>query len=147
MNDQSVSADVKALFDAMVKNYTPKVSGKFRKLYQLQEGITELRSKGASCQVIASILREAHIIVSPDTIVRFCREVLEPTGFSRRKKKISPPAGKLPKTPQRPRATELKSAQGVTPNSTQKTPHRAEQASGTEVARTKGPRIADPNNI
>ena len=55
----------------------------------MNEGIAELRNKGASYATIAGILRNINIPVSCDTIFRFCHEVLgEPMTQRRKSRKV-----------------------------------------------------------
>jgi transposase-like protein len=49
----------------------------------------ELRRKGASYAIIAEILRSINVVVSHDTVARFCHEVLELTPRTRRPRKAS----------------------------------------------------------
>ena len=50
-------------------------------LMELKESIAEARKKGASYEVIRSYLCKTAVIVSADTVARFCHQVLaEPQG-------------------------------------------------------------------
>jgi hypothetical protein len=46
-------------------------------LMELRESIAEARKKGASYEVIRSYLCKTAVIVSADTVARFCHQVLE----------------------------------------------------------------------
>ena len=80
MNDNRIDAELaQNQFATAVRNFTPKPSAKFQKLLPLKDGIAELRRKGAFYAIIADILRSTNVVVSHDTVARFCREVLELT--------------------------------------------------------------------
>jgi len=51
-------------FASAARDYSPKASGRFRKLLPFNEGLAELRHKHASYRTIAGILREIGVIVS-----------------------------------------------------------------------------------
>ena len=148
MNDATVADLAQNQFATAVRNFTPKLSAKFQKLLPFKDGIAELRRKGASYETIADILRNTNVVVSHDTVTRFCREVLELTPRSRRPCKASvrtvqhhstsnPKTHRIRKTDS-PRATKsaIQSGESNTP--------------GSRVARQEGaggPRIADINTI
>jgi hypothetical protein len=68
-------------FDALVRQHVPARPPKLRMLMELRDSIAEARKKGASYEVIRSYLRKTAVIVSADTIARFCHQVLaEPQG-------------------------------------------------------------------
>ena len=90
MNDNRIDAELaQNQFANAVRNFTPKPSAKFQKLLPFKDGIAELRRKGASYAIIADILRSTNVVVSHDTVARFCREVLELTPRTRRPRKAS----------------------------------------------------------
>jgi hypothetical protein len=130
MPDRAATQPVEKSFDAAVRSYERRVGGKFRALTAHKKGIAELRAKQASFRTIANLLKRAGVDVSHDTVARFCREVLEHT-----------PRPKAPPKPAnnaaQPDAASVLKAQRETT-----TPLSAPPA-----IRSKGPRIADPNNV
>lgn len=82
-------------FDALIRQHLPLRPAKLRMLMELKESIAEARKKGASYEVIRSYLCKTAVIVSADTVARFCHQVLaEPQGRSSkgRRKARSPRA-------------------------------------------------------
>ena len=122
MNDATVADLAQNQFATAVRNFTPKLSAKFQKLLPFKDGIAELRRKGASYETIADILRNTNVVVSHDTVTRFCHEVLGLTPAQRRRRKTSAR-----------RATQKSLSRPQTINA----PNHA----------ARGPRIADPNTI
>jgi hypothetical protein len=64
-------------FDALIQQHLPLRPAKLRMLMELRESIAEARKKGASYEVIRSYLCKTAVIVSADTVARFCHQVLE----------------------------------------------------------------------
>ena len=122
MTDNSAADLARKEFATVVRNYAPKLSSKLQKLLPYQEGIAELRCKGASYETIVDILHDIHVSVSRDTLTRFCAEVL----------KLSP-ASPIRREPV-VRTAPLKLT----------TTNRLEGERRNEAA---GPRIANPNDI
>ena len=122
MNRAAVTEVARNEFATAVKNFTPTLPAKFQMLLPCKEGIAELRRKGASYETITDILHNLNVAVSHDTVNRFCHKVLgvSPARRRRRKRNVRP-------TTERPRSRPLKDDE-------------ANHA-------TRGPRIADPNNI
>src|SRR5664279_6357649 len=89
MNDATVAELAQNQFATAVRNFTPKLSAKFQKLLPFKDGIAELRRKGASYETIADILRNTNVVVSHDTVTRFCHEALGLTPAQRRRRKTS----------------------------------------------------------
>jgi hypothetical protein len=122
-----------------------KPSAKFQKLLPLKDGIVELRHKGASYAIIADILRSTNVVVSHDTVARFCREVLELTPRTRRPRKASV------KALQHDSTGHLKTKLPGKADSSHSTQHAMQsEKSGMPDFRpggTGGPRITDPNTI
>ena len=148
MNHAAVTEVARNEFAIAVRNFTPKLSAKFQKLLPLKDGIAELRGKGASYETIADILRNTNVVVSHDTVTRFCREVLGLTPRSYRPRKASA------KTVQQhsssnPKAHRIRKADSsrATKRAVQS---RESDTPGPPVARQEnagGPRIADINTI
>jgi hypothetical protein len=119
-----------------IRDYTPRHPRKFQKLLPLKAGIAELRSKGASFATIADILRNSNVPVVPDTVFRFCHEVLGEPRTHRRKRRKTPvrvPSKRAQEKPHEDHAT-----------------NKSEKADSRPVPswkETVGPHIADPNTI
>jgi transposase len=122
MNDATFAELVQNQFATAVRDFTPKSSSKFQTLLPFKDGIAELRRKGASYETIADILRNTNVVVSHDTVTRFCHEVLGLTPAQRRRRKRS------------------------SRRATQK-PHSRPQTLNAPNHTAQGPRVADPNNI
>ena len=127
-------------------NFTPKSSGEVSvKLLPFKDGVAELRRKGASYAIIADILRSTNVVVSHDTVARFCREVLELTPRRRRPRKASGKALQHdstghPKTKLARKADISCSTQRVMQSEKSGMPDFRPRETG-------GPRIADPRTI
>ena len=148
MNDATVAELAQNQFATAVRNFTPKLSAKFQKLLPFKDGIAELRRKGASYETIADILRNTNVVVSHDTVTRFCRDVLELTPRSSRPRKASARtvqqhSSSSPKAQRIRKADSSCATKRATQSGKSDTP-------GSRVARQEGaggPRIADPNTI
>jgi IS30 family transposase len=78
-------------FDALIRQHLPLRPAKLRMLMELRESIAEARKKGASYEVIRSYLCKTAVIVSADTVARFCHQVLaEPQGQRLKGKRKTP---------------------------------------------------------
>lgn len=134
---REVTLSCKAIFDSAVRNFERKLSDKRKMLVALQDGIFDLRLKGASYRDIARILGQVGVQVSHDTVARFCRSVMT----------------KTPR-PQKNRQRRVKSSDGpVEATSTQpcRTPDATidavNDATSKALVKSRGPRIADPRNL
>jgi hypothetical protein len=149
MNDNRIDTELaQNQFATAVRNFTPKPSAKFQKLLPFKNGITELRRKGASYETIADILRNINVVVSHDTVTRFCREVLELTPRSSRPRKASARTMQQHSS-SNPKAHRIRKADSS--RATKCVMQSGESdAPGPRVARQDdagGPRIADPHTI
>lgn len=146
MNDTPIEAELaQNQFATAVRNFTPNPSEKFQKLLPFKDGIVELRRKGASCAIIADILRRTNVAVSHDTVARFCREVLELMPRRRRPRKASVKALQYdstghPKTKLAHKADSSRSTQHAMQSDKSGMPDFRPAGMG-------GPRIADPRTI
>ncbi|MGD0059310.1 MAG: hypothetical protein ABSD58_07820 [Verrucomicrobiia bacterium] len=135
-------------FATAVRNFTPKLSAKFQKLLPFKDGIAELRRKGASYETITNILRDTNVVVSHDTVTRFCREVLGLTPRSCRPRKASAKTVQQHST-SNPKAHRIRNVDNS------RTSKRTMQSSESDtpsppVAHPRdagGPRIADINTL
>jgi len=106
-------------------------------LVAFQDGISDLRSKGASYREIARILTQAGVQVSHDTVARFCTSVMTKTQRrqkNRQKPVRSPdaPVETVSVQPCRKPDAVIDAANGATPKA---------------HIKSRGPRIADPKNL
>ena len=140
MNNVPIDAELaQNQFATAVRNFTPKLSAKFQKLLPLKDGIAELRRRGASYETIADILCNTNVVVSHDTVARFCREVLKLTPRTRRPRKASAKALQHDSTGN-PKANLVRKAN--TPQS-----DKGDRPDLRVFRPHSGPRIADPNTI
>ncbi|HVM59437.1 MAG TPA: hypothetical protein VMV72_01095 [Verrucomicrobiae bacterium] len=142
MNDSSGPTELaQNQFATTVRNFTPKLSAKFQKLLPFKDGIAELRRKGASYETITNILRDTNVVVSHDTVTRFCREVpgLTPRSSRRRRasvKTVQQDSSSNPKTHRIHKADSSCTTKSDTPSPPFARPRDA-----------GGPRIADINTL
>ncbi len=130
MSDRAAPQPAPKSFDAAVRGYERRAGGKIQALMAHKKGIAELRSKQASFRTIANLLKQAGVDVSHDTVARFCHEILEqPT----QRKASSKPASAPPK----PNVVSILKAQRET----------AVPPPAAPASRSRGPRIADPQNV
>ena len=88
VNEPSMNAnEQRQTFDALIRQHLPLRPAKLRMLMELRESIAEARKKGASYEVIRSYLCKTAVVVSADTVARFCHEVLEEPQGRRSKEK------------------------------------------------------------
>jgi hypothetical protein len=117
-------------FDALVRQHESVRSPKRRELMELRDSIAEARKRGASYEVISTYLLKTAITVSPDTVARFCHEILaEPKGRITKRKKNQARAHK------NGTAADLVGQQ------------RAAGLSSMRYSPPTGPRIVDPKTL
>lgn len=136
-NSGEIQLSCKAIFDSAVRNYERKLSGKRKMLIAFQDGISDLRSKGASYRDIAQILAQVGVQVSHDTVARFCRSVMTKTPCSQkhRQKPVSSsdaPIATASVQPCRVPDEAIDAPQNTAPKA---------------PVKSRGPRIADPKNL
>jgi hypothetical protein len=145
MTQEGPSEKTKNQFSELAEHYEPKLPRKLALLLPFKAHIKELRTKHASCDAIRILLAEVNILVSNDTVHRFCREVIG------QKPCRSPRNGHSPE----PR-DQSKVAGNNTPPSSQGLPdnpireHLAaqnERPGATWTRPKRGPRIADSKNL
>ena len=148
MNHAAVTQVARSDFATAVRNFTPTAPAKFQSLLPFKEGIAELRRKGASYETIADILRNTNVVVSHDTVTRFCREVLKLTRRSSRPRKTSvrPVQQHSSSNPKAHRICQADSS----PATKRAMQSRESETPSPRVARQEdagGPHIADINTI
>jgi hypothetical protein len=142
-----IPENAEARFSELADHYQPKLPRKLAILQPLRGRIEELRAKKASYDTIRILLAEVNIVVSNDTVYRFCRDVI----------------GHKSSRPRHSNGNAAKSngAQNGVSNRTEtprreQTPggsiqeHLTKQRKGTSapwVPRKRGPRIADSKNL
>ncbi len=66
-----------ARFAEAVRAFTPACKTRYAKLLPFRDGITQLREKGASYDLIREMLTTAGVTVAVDTTGNFVREAIE----------------------------------------------------------------------
>jgi hypothetical protein len=118
-----------------------------------KDGIVELRQKGASLQMIRVLLATVNVEVGTDTIGRFLAEVNgepAPQSPSKCRKRVRPGSPGITRgQPAAVPATNAATSRPPPPPQPSPSPPVAAPptTSITEQLRTRGPRIADPNNL
>jgi len=136
MSGQNPAEDTKMRFKELASGYQPKLPPKFAQLIPLKKEIQELRARKAAYDDIRLLLQDANIVVSLDTVYRFCRDVLG-------EKSGRPYKARAPKQPPDEVAPVLPS-----PETIQTTLRdQRERFPGPWSRRKRGPRIADSRNL
>lgn len=142
MNAAIPSEETKARFAELARKYEPKLPRKFAQMMPFKEWIRELRSKGASCDDIRTLLADVNVTVANDTVHRFCRDMIGNESRRGRKQRVvgspqastnsSPQPGE-PAAQSNPLAASLVEQRG--------------RVLGPWTPRKRGPRIADSKNL
>jgi hypothetical protein len=136
MSDNDPSQDAHARFKELVSNFKPKLSRKFALLMPFKEQIEELVKRRAAHDDIRLILTKVKIVVSNDTVHRFCRQVIGQKvirPYKPRPRKHSP--AKVLPVQSSPEKIETKPLE------------QRERYPGPWSRRKPGPRIADSKNL
>lgn len=138
MRDHSQSAPDANLFGGLASNYPPKLPRKLKLLLPFKSDIERLLAKRASYDDIRILLKAANVIVSKNTVYRFCREVIgqKPVRQPAADKKEIPKAAPILPLPA---ATQMSIQAGLQ--------ERRERLPGLWGRRKRGPRIADSKNL
>ena len=145
MSDHATTEARVRQFAELVRQFTPPPPKRYAALQRHHDGVAELRTKGAPFSLIRSMLRDAGVDVSADTVRRYCREHVEPRAASqvngaskKRPIKVEPPSLKsdapAPVAPSAP-------APAARPAATPPPPPVL------DTPRVRGPRIADVRNL
>lgn len=140
MGENPASEPVQSRFGELAKVYSPKLPRKLKLLLPLKDHIEGLLAKRASYDDIRILLKEANIIVSKNTVYRFCREVIgqkpvrQPTTVKKEISKTPPSLSSPANTP-----ASIHTALQVQ--------ERRERLPGLWGRRKRGPRIADSQNL
>jgi hypothetical protein len=137
MSDNSSSEEARARFKQLASGFQPKLPRKLALLLPHKTQIEELLAMRASYDDIRILLEDAAIVVSKDTIYRFCRKVIG-------------------RKPVRQRNADAKEITPFKISPVQQPPSQSIQASlreqrklipGPWSRRKPGPRIADSKNL
>ncbi len=124
-------------FKELASGYQPKLPRKLALLLPFKTQIEELLAKQASYDDIRILLEDVKVIVSKDTVHRFCRQVIGQKPVRQRNagaKEISP--------------LKISPVQQPPPESIQATlREQRERIPGPWSRRKRGPRIADSKNL
>jgi hypothetical protein len=155
-NLMSEPADIAARtqrFNESVRAFTPPSPSRHAKLMPFKDGIVELRQKGASLQMIRVLLATVNVEVGTDTIGKFLAEVNGESAPQSRPKRRNRARAGTPGTTRgqpavAPSPTGRASQPPPPPQPSSPAPVVAPPATSvTEQLRSRGPRIADPNNL
>jgi hypothetical protein len=138
MNAASPSEETKARFAELTRKYERRLPRKFAEMMPFMEWIRELRSKGASCDDIRTLLADVNVTVANDTVHRFCRDVLGNGSRRGRKNRGDvPPRRSKSGAPQLPEPTSL----------TESLAEQRGRVLGPWTPRKRGPHITDSKNL
>jgi len=136
MGDNSSSEEAHARFKELANGYRPKLPRKLALLLPFKTQIEGLLAKQASYDDIRILLEDAKVIVSKDTVHRFCRQVIGQKPVRQRKaraKEILPLKISPVQPPSENIQTSLREQRKLIP--------------GPWSRRKPGPRIADSKNL
>ncbi len=147
-NDTNIAARTQR-FNEAARKFTPPSPIRHAKLAPFKEGIVELRQRGASLRLIREPLATVGVAVGTDTIARYLNEMNGEQNPQRSAKRTGRHRGAVPRTPryQPDNASAFPAAPPQPPPPVQ-APTGADQPDASkDRSRTRGPRIADPNNL
>ena len=136
MSENRSIQDAQARFKELVSNFKLKLPRKLALLLPFKDHIKELLAKRASHDDIRLILGSVKIIVSNDTVHRFCRRVIG--------QKVIRPYKPRPR-----KNSSFKMRSGLPPasKSESKPPEPPERYEGPWSKKKNGPRIANPKKL
>ena len=140
MSEQKQFEEIKLRLKGRVNGYRAKLSPKNALLFAFKTEIKELRERNAAYDDIRLILAEENIIVSINTLYRFCRDVLGEKSdgpHKSRAPKYSPP--KISPMPSPPANTQTSIQAALQ--------ERRERLPSLWGRRKRGPHIADSKNL
>ena len=127
----------KARVRTKIKQY-PKLTKSNALLFPYRNEIRALRTRDAAYDDIRLILAEENVVVSLNTLYRFCRDVLG--------EKAAAPL--TPRSPEPAEPASTPAPVAIRPNSLQTAlQERRERLPGVWGRRKRGPRIADSKNL
>ena len=135
MENHPSSADLQSRFDELASGFKPKLPRKFRLLLLFKNQIEGLLARQASYDDIRLLLEDVGVVVSKNTVYRFCHQVIGQKVIRRRNQAV-------PKE-----IAPLKISQ-VSPESIQTALlEQRERYLGPWSRRKRGPHIADSKNL
>lgn len=141
MSEGNSSEGEKNRFKWLAAGYKRKLSGKFELLLPFKDYIETLLAKQASYNDIRLLLEDVHVVVSTDTVHRFCRKMIGSQPIRRHKAELqnNPPAKILPITaqPGQPPPEYIEA----------RLREQRERFPGPWSRTKRGPRIADSKNL
>jgi hypothetical protein len=81
--------NVRTALGSAARNFQPTRRSRFKLLAALKEEIRELRTRGASFETIAELLKKHSVKTSHESVRRFYREVIEQKPVSRKRRRTS----------------------------------------------------------
>jgi hypothetical protein len=144
MSQPTPSDDTKTRLKEQLKGY-PKLPKQQALLFPLKNEIRELRARNAAYDDIRLILEQENIVVSLNTLYRFCRDVLGEKKDVAAKSHLpkSTPVTVQPATTVQPVPQSTDSIQ----TALREQMDRRERIPGLWSRRKRGPRIADSKNL
>jgi hypothetical protein len=142
MNTATTSDETKARFAELARKYEPKLPRKFAQMMPFKEWIRELRSKGASCDDIRTLLADVNVTVANDTVHRFCRDMIGNQPRRGRKER-----GDIAQRPSKNGAPQPSEAAAQSPSLKENLAEQRGRVLGPWTPRKRGPRIADSKNL
>ena len=136
MSENRSTQDAQARFKELVSNFKPKLPRKLALLMPFKDHIKELLARRASHDDIRLILGSVKIIVSNDTVHRFCRRVIG-------QKAIRP----YKPLPRKNSSTKARSAAPSSSKTESKSQETLERYEGPWSKKKNGPRIANPKKL
>lgn len=145
MSGISESAPDENQFGGLADGYPSKMPRKFRLLLPLKSHIEGLLAKRASYDDIRILLEKANIVVSKNTVYRFCRDVI---GQRPARQPIPPKnqAAKVPSVLPFPVDMSVPNARSIEATLQEQRSQR-DRLPGLWGRRKRGPRIADSKNL
>jgi hypothetical protein len=144
MTSDAAAKKTESPFSKLAEQYEPKLPRKLALLLPFKAHIKELRTKRASCDAIRILLAEVNIVVSNDTVHRFCRDVIGQRPSRSRHNGYSTTPQRKPNAPVAEAPPPGKSPLSPLPN------HQTDEGKQSGVPwtpRKRGPRIADSMNL
>ncbi|HEY3762714.1 MAG TPA: hypothetical protein VGN23_13290 [Verrucomicrobiae bacterium] len=141
MDDNHSSEDSQSRFKELVKSYQTKLPRKLALLLPFKAQIEGLLARKASYDDIRLLLEDVKIIVSKNTVYRFCHQVIG-------QKSIRRSHGSAKEIPQ-PKISpaKIQPVQPPTESIGAALREQRERFSGPWSRRKRGPRIADSKNL
>jgi len=136
MSDKTLSEETQISFKELASGYQPKLPPKLAQMLPHKKQIQELRERKAAYDDIRLLLRNVNIVVSLDTVFRFCRDVLGQKPI-RAYKARAPKHQSSTVSPVLPSPESIQATLGK----------QRERFPGPWSRRKRGPRIANSKNL